>query len=706
MKRFSFTLILFCLGLQSLSLVSCAYFNTFYNTKKYFKEAAKEREKRRGDKPSSQEIQKYDKAIEKASKILELYPKSKYVDDAVMILGECFYYKGEYVKAQRKFQELITYFPKSKFVPEARLWLAKTDIELEDYLGAELALKDLEKSPKLKKQLLQEARLLMGDLLFKQKEYSEAGKNYAYVAENSKKGELRAKAYFKLGQTQLLTESFLDAVKSFQKAMRYSTDPRFSFEAELNYGIALKLAGDFKNSLRVCQGLLENSLLKEKHGRVKLEIADCIYREGKALYKKLKEANLDYYGKIEEAIEAYRKVILEHKRTPYSAQAYYQIARIYEEDYGDLVKAKENYEKVRQEYPRSEYVKLATEKAKNLGLLIKLRNELYQDQKIVSKTGKDLAFTQLSPYELLLLEQGNHPELRFFQKQKKLAQLHRQEQLKSAQASEDPQGLKEIDNIVDKKLQLAELYLFQFSKMDSAVKQYKEILEMFPNHPGCAKALYSLAFIYENEYLNKAATDSLLIELITRFPESYQAQEARKKLGLETIHQVDKVTAIYEKAEELLLLNKNPDQALKIFQEIVSSYPESEVAPKALYAIGWVYENRLFNNEKALETYRNLVNSYPKSKYAEKVKPKLRAVDRAVALKNKNRRPARPANSRMSPGKTLSDEKSDSTSFPKNETIQAQDNKQEFDTLKKFKRKAPRESEKPKTRKAKKKPEP
>jgi len=52
-----------------ICLSSCAYYNTFYNTKKFFNEAKKERERRKGDRPSSQELQKYDKTIEKASKI-------------------------------------------------------------------------------------------------------------------------------------------------------------------------------------------------------------------------------------------------------------------------------------------------------------------------------------------------------------------------------------------------------------------------------------------------------------------------------------------------------------------------------------------------------------------------------------------------------------------------------------------------------------
>ncbi|HHM24323.1 MAG TPA: tetratricopeptide repeat protein, partial [Bacteroidetes bacterium] len=131
-----------------------AYFNTFYNAQKYFKEAEKKRLKqqqtaRRGGLNSSQRrsgrapararqtsIPEYKKAIEKGSKVLELYPNSRYVDDALMIIGKSLYYTNDFLKAKRKFEELLKYFPKSEYAPEARLWLAKTLIALKDYDSA------------------------------------------------------------------------------------------------------------------------------------------------------------------------------------------------------------------------------------------------------------------------------------------------------------------------------------------------------------------------------------------------------------------------------------------------------------------------------------------------------------------------------------------------------------------------------------------
>lgn len=620
-----------------LSLSSCAYFNTFYNTKKLYNEAKKEREKRKEDKPTPQELKKYDETIKKASKILEIYPKSKYVDDAVMILGECFYYKSHYIQAQRKFQELVTYFPDSKYYNTARLWLAKTDLKLFDYLGAKLQLLELQNSPKVNRDVIDESRLLLGDVHFEQEFYEEAEKEYRVTAEEAKKKWIKAKAYFQMGQCQLKTQNYFEAIRSFKMALKHSYDKQFKFEAELNLGKALKLAGNYAKSTKICMGLLENDSFKDKHGLVKLEVADCIYREGKALFQKLKDADVNYLGKISEALDEYKKITSDYKRTEVSANAYFQMGKIYEEDFGDFAKAKENYERVRSEFTKSELVEIANQKARNLGKLIKLRNLVNETQEIHLGESSEKTH-QLTEMEMLLLEQGVHPELRFLKKKRKLAKL--------AQLVEEPQYTAhkngknnqshDVDDIVANKLQLAELYLFQFAHYDSAIGEYKEILELFPDHSAGAKVLYSLAFIYENEYQNKAKTDSLLKELVRRYPASYQAQEARKKLGLPLVFEhTDQAAVLFRKAEQTLFNEKNVQKAVEEYERIINMYPNSEYAPKSLYAVGWIYEQIRNRNDRAYEIYQEIVDKYPNSDFSKRVKKKIIAVQRLVEEENK-----------------------------------------------------------------------
>lgn len=609
----------------------CVYYNTVYNTKKLFNEAKKEREKRPGDEPTSTEITKYNQAIEKASKILELHPNSKYVDDAVLILGECFYYKKDFIKAKRKFEELTTYFQESEYFDVGRLWLARTNIKLEDYINAKFQLTELLDDFEVKREIREESRFLLAEIQYEQDYIIEAEQEYTQVAEEAKNKKIRANAYYKLGLCQLRLDYYEDAVESFKSALDNSPNSQFAFDAELNYARALKFAQEFGAAQKVGRSLLDNETYKKRLGLVKLELADCLYQEGVALNQKLRGADLNYLGKIEEALDEYKKITLEYKKTEVAAEASYNIARIYEEDYGDYAAAKEYYEKVKLEYPRSELVAGSEQKSKDLTDLVRLVGMVNKSQDIqVSSNGSSRL--QLSEIELLLLEHGVHPELRFRKKRQKLAQATDGGSGEPGQTDDARAKAEDVDGLITNKLQLAETYMFQFGQIDSAFAQYDEIIELFPDHPSTAKAIYSKAFIYENEYQDKEKTDSMLYLLVHRFPDSFQAEEARRILGLPMRNnQVDYAHELYIQAEKNLFSNSKIEEALRQFRQVVDTYPESEDAPKALYALGWIYEKKKSANEKALEIYQTLLKDYPDSQYAKQVQKKIKAVEQPTA---------------------------------------------------------------------------
>ena len=131
------------IGLLVLSIFGCAYFNTYYNAKRYYNKAYHETVRNRTGKPSSKEKTNYEKAIEKSLKLIQYYPKSKYVDDALFILGKSYFYTQEYHKARRKFLELKVNYPESKFTLDNQLWLARSDLEMEQFFDAEQTLNNL-----------------------------------------------------------------------------------------------------------------------------------------------------------------------------------------------------------------------------------------------------------------------------------------------------------------------------------------------------------------------------------------------------------------------------------------------------------------------------------------------------------------------------------------------------------------------------------
>jgi len=112
------------------------YFNTYYNTKRTFDDAVVELEKSvqisrdtnyfAHYQPTPTLKNKFRTVIEKASKIIQYYPRSKWVDDAIMMIAKTYYYQNDYDLAQKKFNELIENFPSSSYIWEAKLLNART----------------------------------------------------------------------------------------------------------------------------------------------------------------------------------------------------------------------------------------------------------------------------------------------------------------------------------------------------------------------------------------------------------------------------------------------------------------------------------------------------------------------------------------------------------------------------------------------------
>lgn len=96
----------------------CAYLNHMFNAERLYDEAGEMRTARQDSvadaeesRPSPEERQKYDKVIEKGSRVLERFPNNmKRTAEAVFLIGESFRHKQEWDKAITKYDEYERYF--------------------------------------------------------------------------------------------------------------------------------------------------------------------------------------------------------------------------------------------------------------------------------------------------------------------------------------------------------------------------------------------------------------------------------------------------------------------------------------------------------------------------------------------------------------------------------------------------------------------
>jgi len=584
-----------------------AYFNTFYNTKKFYKEGIEEQKRRGADnKPTSTEIQKYDKAIEKASKLLQLHPKSRYVDDALLLLGECFFYKQEYLKAQRKFQELIAIFPKSGLVPRAQIWLAKTNIELNDYAGAELVLNALQQREK-KGDLANQAQYFLGEIYFRQERLPEAAKAFEAVVRKLGDEKMRGAAYMRLGECYMTLQQYDLAAAALRRAGSIAkNDADFKFHVRLQYADALKNDRRFDEALNVLNGMLKEFSTHRDLALIKLAIADCTRLQ----------------GKIETAIKQYNAIIENHQRTDASAAAFFALGEIHERYNGDYSKAKECYDNVRRESGRSDKVTEAASRSKALGDLIKLKETIAT----LERQRKALAGGQADSSRLAVAAKGAASNT----SQRSISHVPRRARnagalQNAAKNSGDP--LKLAAELAKSKILLAELFMFNFNRPDSAMREYLDVFEFFPQTEYAPQAMYSLAYILGDAPATLAMRDSILQALTSQYGNTPQGHGAKRQLGFADTMAVTTAPGLFREAEELLIAQNDAQGAVQLYQKFLQRQPESRLAAQSLYAMGWIYEHKLSDNEQALAAYKKLIETYPDSPMARRVRPKVAAVE-------------------------------------------------------------------------------
>ncbi|MCU0607051.1 MAG: tetratricopeptide repeat protein [Candidatus Edwardsbacteria bacterium] len=126
-----------CLAVSSLLVWcgGCAYFNTYYNGQRLYRQARGRAERQFPDTlmAGSGETATYLKAIDKFAVVVRDHPDSRWALRGLYHMGLSYYYTRDYQKAARKFQEIWEYYPDSKFAPLSRLNAAVISWKLGDH---------------------------------------------------------------------------------------------------------------------------------------------------------------------------------------------------------------------------------------------------------------------------------------------------------------------------------------------------------------------------------------------------------------------------------------------------------------------------------------------------------------------------------------------------------------------------------------------
>jgi len=188
------------------------------------------------------------------------------------------------------------------------------------------------------------------------------------------------------------------------------------------------------------------------------------------------------------------------------------------------------------------------------------------------------------------------------------------------QAREDSIRQAIIATGIETRYLLAELYSYELGQPDSALNEYRIIIDQYPESQYAAKGLLASAILKQEAGDAKTAED-YLTQLIDRYPESPQAARAAEILGMQ-MDLSENAVGLYAAAESLYFEGNNPDSAAVLFGYIAKHFPD--LAPKAAFARAEAIDKATAGaDSSAYFAYDEVTTTYPQSIYAEAAKGKL-----------------------------------------------------------------------------------
>ncbi|MBN1869610.1 MAG: tetratricopeptide repeat protein [Candidatus Omnitrophica bacterium] len=583
----------------------------------------------------------YDVAMRYINQLLEQYPQTKKHVQAKLLLGQCFFFKSQYLKAYDTFQDLLQYsefkdatlfwlgetylkgsdykqaekqyhqlislYPDSIYAPQASYSLGWSYFEQNDYKKAKDAFLELiRKFPS--HQLAEDASFKLAETEFNMRAYENAIRYFDDYVLKFPKSRRHAQAFFYIGESYYYLENYLKAVTYYAKTAEIAYDEKLILMAKVSLGWSyLKL-----EKFSLARQYFEESY---QFAREKGILSDDVFLGQATFYAET--------GKLQDAINAYKELVEKFPDSERIIEAYLGLANTYYQN-KEYAKAVKNYLYViehaangpsHQHNLEKSYFGLAWSylKAGNINQAV----ESFQTikNKTESKTVKISALTQIG---------DAYQDVGQFE-----------------------QAIKVYDDILknfpdslytDYVQYRQAIALLKMEKVEAATLSFQSLQANFPTSKYLNDINYYLAVAYFKKE-NWAVAREYILDFIKGLPRTneflaeayyilalsnYNLKEYKESLKtfLGILQDYPNETALVKNAEMYIAkcsykMGDIP-KALKEFQDLAVKYPGSKIAQEALMWLGDHYlEASVF--DEAIKYYQQFINGFPGSDQVELV---------------------------------------------------------------------------------------
>ena len=543
----------------------CAYLNHMFNAERIYDEATEMRTARldsvpdaEESSPSSEERMKYDKVIEKGSRVLERFPKNKKrTAEAVFLIGESFRHKGEWGKAIIKYDEFERYFADHDSMRTVEYQRAYCLYKNMEYNISRFALEPVIAS-KDHPYYFQGLNLL--SLLDEKSEHPDQAIEAleAVLADTAGTPFMRGKAHFRLAGLYFNKENW-DKSREHYKAKEIEllnvrerqTAGEQAAECLINKKEYLKGADEYKE-------LYKNPEYEAKQ-------AEYLVRIGEATLMG------DRYP---DAFIIFQKVNTEYPKSTFASRSYYNLGDYEQNKTLDYEKAMVYYDSSYISRTISKWAQISRERRDALRRLVSMRN--------------------------------------------------RNDDLKK-------DSIPKMDSFFGTEFQIAELFLFKLSEVDSAIARLSGIIENSDDSVKVLRASYARAFIYDEFKGDPDSAEELYKEIIEKYPNTEYAKQAQVNLGMKVTVKTpdDEARDIYMRAESLWtvasempldqmeLVDSAYASAFYVFDSLYQQYPETEPGIQALYMKAIYFQMNPERLDSAAAVYRVLRDKHGRTPWGK-----------------------------------------------------------------------------------------
>lgn len=606
-----------------------AYYNGFYNAEQAFEEGLESVNQSSMDVDRMRYLSifpdpeggsgdaSFEETIQKSAEILREHPDSKWVDDALFLIGRARFYQENYVGATEKFREVIALSGERE--GEARFWLARTLVAADRYGEAAEALRaGLEREGDYGLWTAQ-MRLVRGELLARQEDWTEAEEALSAGLTGELPDEVGGRGAFLLGQVRETLENHEQAQRAYERVLEFSPPYALEFEARLGAIEMQGLRGQPQQALRRVEELRREDDTNEMRGKIA------------GVRARLYEA-LDRPEKAREVLAS----VLRGEEAPsgeIEGRLHYDLATLHRDTFEDFTQAAAHFDTAATQLSSSSSGQDESGADRDARVLPQAPTDAAtQSDRFQGLAERTRTVARMD--SLLRLGQMPQPEFQSaveqirqkrIKEQKKAAEREeeRQQQFRGgrqqASARENRSGPSQEDAVETQSADAG----FLFHRDPTLVQQGRRQFEQRWGQRPLVDNWRRLDAIRSGDDEEEAE------DVVAAGPQAGDGQEsAEQVLDLSAVPRdsasqaamkADRAAARYELANALFRAAGRPDSAETWYRRVLNEEETRSVTRQALYGLAQSHRAQ-GDTATAEETYREIVEKYPDTPYAERAR--------------------------------------------------------------------------------------